>query len=127
MLNWASPYVSGAKILGWTSKRLARAAGVSLSCVAQIERSTQTGPSLEVLGALAAALEMPLAALIGTPAEEQPAAVPLALAALSVTQGLSAPTTAMLSTLRHGVYRPATSEGWLLIWLAVHAARKAGR
>jgi transcriptional regulator with XRE-family HTH domain len=115
------------KILGLTAKRLARAAGVSPSYISQIERGKQTGPSLDVLGALAAALEVSLDTLLGMPAEEQPGAIPLELAALSVDLGLSAQTTAMLSTLHHGPHHPATREGWLLIWLAIQAACTAGR
>jgi transcriptional regulator with XRE-family HTH domain len=115
------------RTLGLTAKRLARAACVSPSYISQIERGKQTGPSLEVLGARAAALEVPLATLLGMPAEERPAAVPPALTALSVELGLSAQTAAMLSTLHHGPHQPATREGWLLIWLAIQAACTQGQ
>ena len=115
------------KTLGLTAKRLARAAGVSPSYISQIERGKQTGPSLEVLGALAAALEVSLDTLLGTPAEERPGAVPPALATLCAELGLSAQTKAMLNTLHLGLHQPATREGWLLIWLAIQAACTEGR
>lgn len=111
------------KSLSLTAKDLAASAEVSASYISQLEHGKQDRPSLEVLGALAAALGMPTSELLGEPlAFIAPSETPPALALLADELSLDAATTAMLANIHVGGSHPATREGWLLIWLAIRYA-----
>lgn len=111
------------KALGLTAKALAKVAGVSPSYVSQLEHGKQDQPSLDVLGALAAALGSTPAELLGAPiAAPVPSRVPPALAALAAEMGLDPVTTAMLATINLEGRQPTTREGWLLVVLAIQHA-----
>ncbi len=112
------------KAIGLTAKDLARVADVSPSYVSQLEHGKQDQPSLEVLGALAAALGMPTSELLGEPSSvETPVAAPgSTLALLAVELGLDAATTAMLAGINIDGYQPTSRDGWLLVWLAIRHA-----
>ncbi len=111
------------KALGLTAKELARVANVSPSYVSQLEHGKQDQPSLEVLGALATALGMPTADLLGesVPVGLPPQA-PQVLAALAEELALDATTTTMLAGINIDGYQPTTRDGWLLMLLAIRHA-----
>ncbi len=111
--------------MGLTAKELARIAEVSASYVSQLEHGKQDHPSLEVLGALAAALGAPMSELLGdeaTPTSNAGVPVSPVLAALAEELGLDAETTRMLSGIHLAGHRPATRESWLLVYLAIQHA-----
>ena len=108
------------KSLSLTAKDLAESAGVSPSYISQLEHGKQDRPSLEVLGALAAALGISTSELLGEALTViPPPDTPPALASLAEELGLDATTTSMLASINLAGNRPATREGWLLIWLAI--------
>jgi len=110
------------KELGLTAKALARAAGVSASYLSQLEHGKHTQPSLDVLGALAAALELTMGELLVDPPIVVLPSVPAALSELAVELGLDPGTTTMLSTIQLDGRQPRTREGWLLVLLAIEHA-----
>ncbi len=111
------------KALGLTAKELARVANVSPSYVSQLEHGKQDQPSLEVLGALATALGMPTADLLGESVSVGlPPQVPQVLAALAEELELDATTTTMLAGINIDGYQPTTRDGWLLMLLAIRHA-----
>lgn len=111
------------KTLGLTAKELAHAAQVSASYVSQLERGKQDRPSLDVLGALAAALGTSTSELLGEPLSVVTTpSMPPALAALAEELGLDEPTVTMLAGINIAGRRPATRDGWLLILLAIRQA-----
>lgn len=117
------------KALDLTAKDLARIAGVSPSYISQLEHGKQDHPSLEVLGALAQALGLPMTELLaGSTAVATTGLVdvPPALGSLAQELGLDGATVQMLAAISVGGYRPSTRDGWLLIYLAIQHACRTG-
>lgn len=110
------------KELGLTAKALARAAGLSASYLSQLEHGKHAQPSLDVLGALARALETTLDELLVDPPIVVLPSVPAALSALAAELDLDPGTTAMLSAIQLDGRQPRTREGWLLVLLAIQHA-----
>lgn len=110
------------KELGVTAKALARSAGLSASYLSQLEHGKHAQPSLDVLSALAAALETTLGELLVDPPIVVLPAVPAALSSLAAELGLDPGTTTMLSAIQLDGRQPRTREGWLLVLLAIEHA-----
>lgn len=111
--------------LGYSLSDLARQSGVSRSYLYQVE-SGESSPTEEKLLALANALGISVAELLGQDVPLEALDIPSSLKVFAEQYNLPPEDVRMLARINYRGRRPNSIEGWRLLYMAIQTTAEAG-